>query len=81
MLIEVNATYLDRKGQRWTVDHVLGQRIAPVTAHQMEGKNFRTRTFQQDGTYWHAGSGYEGKPDSCGTSSLLRHRCRADTSR
>ncbi len=42
----------DRKGERWRIVGVDGPKIAPITAARWVGKNYQTRTFQRDGSYY-----------------------------
>jgi len=64
MELELGKTYVDRAGKTWTIDRLSGPRISPVQGFRWDGKTYRVRDFQRDGTYWHAGSGYEGVPDN-----------------
>ena len=55
MELELDKTYVDRKGKHWTIISLNGPRIGPVTGARWEEKDYRTRTFQRDGHYWQSG--------------------------
>lgn len=55
LMLELDKTYEDRRGHKWTVISTAnGQRPCngPVSAARWVGKEYKVRTFLRDGSYW-----------------------------